>query len=245
MNEAKIHDQVYDALSEALIQGKIPPLKPVSLRTLAHNLGVSPMPVREAVRRLIAEKALELQPSNKRLRVPDLTEKRLMQLMTARQWVEPELARLATPYVTRDVIKRLREDDEAVMTALGKGDVSAYMQANQDFHFSIYRLADADLFYDMARTLWLQVGPFMRVVFGRMGTVHLPKDHHQDMIRCRDGQDLDGGRYSRRHGTYARCDQGAGGPGTQASPAGRLVTIHPFVYGAVRRFHANRIHDIL
>ena len=191
LNEAKIHDQVYEALSEALIQGQIPPLKPVSLRTLAQNLGVSPMPVREAVRRLIAEKALELQPSNKRLRVPDLTEKRLMQLMKARQWVEPELAFLATPSVTRDVIRRLREDDQAVMSALAKGDVSAYMQANQDFHFSIYRLADADLFYNMARTLWLQVGPFMRVVFGRMGTVHLPKDHHQDMIRALEEGDAE------------------------------------------------------
>lgn len=196
LNEAKIHDQVYEALSEALIQGQIPPLKPVSLRTLAQNLGVSPMPVREAVRRLIAEKALELQPSNKRLRVPDLTEKRLMQLMKARQWVEPELAFLATPSVTRDVIRRLREDDQAVMSALAKGDVSAYMQANQDFHFSIYKLADADLFYNMARTLWLQVGPFMRVVFGRMGTVHLPKDHHQDMIRALEEGDAEAVRSS-------------------------------------------------
>jgi DNA-binding GntR family transcriptional regulator len=154
------------------------------------------MPVREAVRRLIAEKALELQPSNKRLRVPDLTEKRLMQLMKARQWVEPELAFLATPFVTRDVIRRLHEDDQAVMSALAKGDVSAYMQANQDFHFSIYKLADADLFYNMARTLWLQVGPFMRVVFGRMGTVHLPKDHHQDMIRALEEGDAEAVRSS-------------------------------------------------
>ncbi|MDV6330182.1 GntR family transcriptional regulator [Asticcacaulis sp. 201] len=180
--DAKMHDQVYDRLAEALIQGQIPPLKSVSLRSLAQGLGVSPMPVREAVRRLIAEKALELQPSNKRLRVPDLTEKRLTQLMTARQWVEPELAYLATSRMTRDSIKRLRDDDAKLMTALSKGDVSGYMQANQDFHFSIYARADADLFYDMARTLWLQVGPFMRVVFGRMGTVHLPKDHHQEMI---------------------------------------------------------------
>ncbi|ESQ83103.1 GntR family transcriptional regulator [Asticcacaulis sp. AC466] len=180
--DAKMHDQVYDRLAEALIQGQIPPLKSVSLRSLAQGLGVSPMPVREAVRRLIAEKALELQPSNKRLRVPDLTEKRLTQLMTARQWVEPELAFLATARMTRDSIKRLRDDDAKLMTALSKGDVSGYMQANQDFHFSIYARADADLFYDMARTLWLQVGPFMRVVFGRMGTVHLPKDHHQEMI---------------------------------------------------------------
>lgn len=195
-NDIKVHDQVYEALAEALIQGQIPPLKPVSLRTLAQMLGVSPMPVREAVRRLIAEKALELQPSNKRLRVPDLTEKRVRQLMKARDWVEPELAALAAAHMTRDGIKRLRDDDAKLMEALHKGDVSGYMQANQDFHFSIYGRADADLFYDMARTLWLQVGPFMRVVFGRLGTVHLPKDHHQDMIAAFEAGDADAARAS-------------------------------------------------
>ncbi|MDI7773985.1 GntR family transcriptional regulator [Asticcacaulis sp. EMRT-3] len=194
--EARIHDQVYDRLAEALIQGQIPPGKSVSLRGLAENLGVSPMPVREAVRRLIAERALEVQPSNKRLRVPDLSEHRLMQLAKARQWVEPELAFLATAHATKDTTRRLRDDDAAVMAALAKGDVSAYMQSNQDFHFSIYRLAGAELFFDMARTLWLQAGPFMRVVFGRMGTVHLPRDHHQDMIAALERGDAEAVRVS-------------------------------------------------
>ena len=194
--DTKVHDQVYDALSEALIQGKIPPLKSVSLRGLASTLNVSPMPVREAVRRLIAEKALEIQPHNKRLRVPHLTEHRLMQLMTARQWVEPELAGLAARRMTKEAVRRLREDDEALMVALKSGDVSEYMQRNHDFHFTIYRQADADLFCDMARTLWLQTGPFMRVVFGRLGTVHLPRDHHQDMIRAFEDGDADAARAS-------------------------------------------------
>jgi DNA-binding GntR family transcriptional regulator len=194
--EASMHDQVYDRIAEALIQGRIPPGKSVSLRGLAQDLGVSPMPVREAVRRLIAERALELQTANKRLRVPGLNEHRLTQLAKARQWIEPELAALAAGHATKDVIRRLRDDDATVMAALGKGDVAAYMQSNQDFHFSIYKLAGAELFYDMARTLWLQVGPFMRVVFGRMGTVHLPKDHHQDMIAALERGDAEAVRAS-------------------------------------------------
>ena len=185
---------VYDRLSQQLIQGQIPPLKSVSLRSLAKDLDVSPMPVREAVRRLIAEKALELQPSNKRLRVPELTEDRMTQLQKARQWVEPELTCLAAPHMTREMIRRLKDDDARLMQALTKGDVAGYMQANQDFHFTIYAQAGADLFHDMARTLWLQVGPFMRVVFGRLGTVHLPKDHHQDMIAAFEAGDADAAR---------------------------------------------------
>ncbi len=192
----KVHDRVYEALAEALIQGRIPPSSSISLRSLAAELNVSAMPVREAVRRLIAEKALELQPSNKRLRVPDLTEIRLRQLMQAREWVEPELAFRAAGQMPREAIRRLREDDDALMTALGAGDVSGYMRANHDFHFTIYAHAGADLFHDMARTLWLQAGPFMRVVFGRLGTVSLPKDHHQDMIRALETGDGEAARTS-------------------------------------------------
>ncbi|WP_235068266.1 GntR family transcriptional regulator [Asticcacaulis sp. YBE204] len=188
-DETSIHDQVYEALAESLIQGQIPPGKSVSLRTLANELNVSPMPVREAVRRLIAQKALELQPSNKRLRVPSLSENRLLQLMTARQWVEPELAFLGAQKITRDVIVELKNDDERLMAALSKGDVDGYMKANYAFHFRLYNLAEADLFLDMARTLWLQSGPFMRVVFGRLGTVQLPQDHHQELIRALESGD--------------------------------------------------------
>ena len=193
-SDDKVHDRVYEALAEALIQGRIPPSQSVSLRSLAAELNVSAMPVREAVRRLIAEKALELQPSNKRLRVPDLTEARLRQLLQAREWVEPELAFRAAGRLPREAIRRLREDDDALMTALAGGDVAGYMRANHDFHFTIYSHAGADLFHDMARTLWLQAGPFMRVVFGRLGTVSLPKDHHQDMIRALEAGDAEAAR---------------------------------------------------
>ncbi len=189
--DTRVHDHVYDQLAQSLIQGAIPPLKSVSLRSLAADLGVSPMPVREAVRRLIAENALELQAHNKRLRVPNLTEHRMEQLLKARQWVEPELAWRATHNVNRDLIKRLKDDDARLMAALRKGDPQAYMQANQDFHFSIYSRAGAELFHDMARTLWLQIGPFMRVVFDRIANVYLPKDHHQEMIEALSRGDAD------------------------------------------------------
>jgi len=41
---------------------------------------------------------------------------------------------------------------------------------------------------NMAETLWLQIGPFMRLVYERLGAMQLPDDHHQKAIQAlRDG----------------------------------------------------------
>lgn len=177
-----VHDQVYAAIRDALLTGRIPPGRGVSLRSLAAELGVSPMPVRDAVRRLVAEHALVINQANKRLSAPSLTAERLEQLAVARAWIEPELAARAAPCADAAFIGRLRQADEALNAAIVHGDVNAYMAANHAFHFGVYQAAGAEVLLAMAGGLWLQVGPFMRVVFDRLGTVNLTRDHHVDVM---------------------------------------------------------------
>src|SRR5262249_30208271 len=55
--------RVYRALARGLMAGMFKPGEAVTLRTLATRLGTSAMPVREAVSRLIAERALILLPN--------------------------------------------------------------------------------------------------------------------------------------------------------------------------------------
>src|SRR5690606_31987233 len=68
-------DQVYADIKQLLLSGMIPPGQKVTLRGLAGALGTSPMPVRDAVARLVNEGALEMLP-NRSLRVfkPRLSE---------------------------------------------------------------------------------------------------------------------------------------------------------------------------
>jgi len=189
-----VHDQVYQAIRQALITGRIAPGVGVSLRSLAAELGVSPMPVRDAVRRLVAERALAINPANKRLSVPSLTAARLEQLSQARLWVEPELAARAAPYADAALIKTLRALDAEVDMALRLGDVDRYMAANHAFHFAIYGRAEADVLLSMAGGLWLQIGPFMRVVFGRVGADGLVADRHAEALEALAAGDADGAR---------------------------------------------------
>ncbi len=189
-----VHDQVYGAIRQALITGRIAPGVGVSLRRLAAELGVSPMPVRDAVRRLAAERALAINPVNKRLSVPSLTADRLDQLSQARLWVEPELAARAASRADGAFLKRLKAIDGEVDAALRLGDVDRYMTANHAFHFAIYERSEADVLLSMAGALWLQIGPFMRVVFGRVGADGLVADRHAEALVALTARDADGAR---------------------------------------------------
>lgn len=180
--QAAVHDQVYGRLRDALMAGRIAPGRALSLRSLAAELGVSPMPVRDAVRRLAAERALSVNPANKRLSVPSLEPERLEQVALARSWVEPELAARAAARVTPALIQALAETDDAIDRALAAHDLDGYMQGNRAFHFALYRAAEADVLLNMAETLWLQIGPFMRLVYERMGALKLPADRHQEAL---------------------------------------------------------------
>jgi DNA-binding GntR family transcriptional regulator len=65
-------ETIYGQLSELLISGRLAPGERLSLRDSAAVLGVSVMPVREAVSRLVADGALEVTP-NRAVRVPVMT----------------------------------------------------------------------------------------------------------------------------------------------------------------------------
>lgn len=189
-----VHDQVYDAIRQALIIGRIAPGVGVSLRSLAADLGVSPMPVRDAVRRLVAERALAINPANKRLSVPSLSAERLSQLAQARLWIEPELAARTAPSADTALIHTLQGIDARLDAALAAGDVDGYMIANHAFHFTIYERAGAEVLLSMAGGLWLQIGPFMRVVFGRVGTGSLSADRHAEAMAALKARDPDAAR---------------------------------------------------
>ncbi len=177
-----IRERVKRSLKNALITGRFIPGKAVTLRGLAEELGVSPMPVREAVRSLAAENALDMRP-NGRIQVPTMSRERLDELLQARLMLEPQLAARALPALKARDVTDLRKLDDAIDDCLGTGDAESYMRLNHDFHFHIYRQAGSQVLLPLARSVWLQFAPFMRTVYGRVGTTALV-DHHKEAIEA-------------------------------------------------------------
>ena len=167
---------VYEQLREAIVTGQFVPGRSVTLRGVALQLGVSPMPVREALRQLVAERALVIH-DNRRVAVPEMSTARLEELGTARVLLEGELALRALPGVDAARLEALRRLDREVDLALEQGKPERYMRFNHEFHMTLYRAAPSQVLLPLVESLWLQVGPFLRLVVGRLGTASFVDRH--------------------------------------------------------------------
>ncbi|MGE0742160.1 MAG: GntR family transcriptional regulator [Hyphomonadaceae bacterium] len=192
--EEGLNTAVYTELRARFVTGRIAPGHELSTRTLAAELGVSQTPVRDALSRLAAEGAVSIR-SKRRIRVPAMTPERFEDLLHCRLLLEPEAAALALPYLTSAHLTRLRELDAALDAAIAGGDTDAYMQSNHDFHFVLYAAQPRRTLTQLIETLWLQFGPFMRVVHGRVSGAHL-NDSHQAAIRAIEARDANALRAS-------------------------------------------------
>ncbi len=170
------YETVYQSLYDSIITGRFEPGKALTIRGLAEQLGVSPMPVRESIRRLVALGALEMQ-NTRRVTVAEMTEGRYREIVTARTLLEPEISARAIANCTPALIEKLKSIDDEIEAALERGDADAYSLKNWQFHFTLYRAADCPIMLRLIESIWLQFGPFMRIVVGRLGTSYMDDQH--------------------------------------------------------------------
>ncbi len=181
------HQIAYARLRDMLLFGELAPGSAVTIEGLVARLGLGMTPVREAIRRLIAEGALEWQ-GNRRVVVPRLGLQALEDLGFARAAIEGRLGRLGLARMTPEVIAELRGVDVRLDAAIARGDVPGYLRANHAFHFTLYERAGSEVLESMAKSLWLRLGPSLRVVCQGPGEggalradghgLHQP-DHHK------------------------------------------------------------------
>lgn len=180
------HEVAYTQLRDMILFGQLSPGQSVTIQGLTEALGSGMTPVREAIRKLIAEGALDFR-GNRRVCVPDLTDTQLTELAYARLTIEPKLVEMAARNLTPQIAGELDAIDAAVNAAIQAGDIPSYMRHNHMFHFTLYKQANAPILLTIAHSLWLRFGPSLRVVCGRFGTSSLPDRHEQALAAMRTG----------------------------------------------------------
>jgi DNA-binding GntR family transcriptional regulator len=142
--------------------------------------------VRDALSRLAAEGAVSIR-SKRRVRVPAMTAERFEDLLRCRLLLEPEAAALAIPHLNASHVALLTEIDAKLDAAIVSGDADAYMRCNHAFHFTLYRAQSGKTLVQLIETLWLQFGPFMRVLYGRVANSRLHDSHQAAIAAIRAG----------------------------------------------------------
>ena len=159
-----VQDRVYTELRRALISGLFAPGQVVTIRQLSDALMTSTMPVRDALGRLISERALVALP-NRSMRLPPMTLERIDDLLRTRILIEGEAIALAAPRMTAANIAMLRGLMAEWQVLRLDGDPATVDQEaalNQAFHFEIYNACGSPVLIPMIESLWLQSGPCTR-----------------------------------------------------------------------------------
>lgn len=168
-----LQERVYQRLREALLQGRFSPGETVTIRGLAAALGTSAMPVREALQRLVAEKALVQMPSRS-VKVAPFTPEMFSELIRIRMTIEGMAASRAALNPPPGLADRLERINGEMRDAIARGfsSVSAdVLDANKRFHFTLYEAAEMPQLLEIISGMWLRTGPYLRAAY-RTGNTH-------------------------------------------------------------------------
>lgn len=182
-----IQEHAYLRLRNAIMVGVFRPGTALTYRGLAEELDLSPTPIREAIRRLSSENAIEAM-GNRRLRVPDMSLGRLEDLAELRITLELHAVQRAIPYLSDIAIEGLREIDDQMDKAIASRDLDALTRLNHEFHRQLYCLNPYQAAMPLIESIWLQLGPFQRMVIEQIEAISTV-DHHKIILSALGSRD--------------------------------------------------------
>lgn len=159
-----IVEHVIRSIREAIRQGDLKAGERLVVADVAGSYGVSPGPVREAIRRLAGEGYLEFTP-HKGASVRVYSEREVREIFQTREALEGYAARLAAENIQRaDYSAKLRDCHRRLHEArdiLGP----EFVDARQDFHDVLYEIAGNSVLAEAASRLTY---PIHRAIFSRL-----------------------------------------------------------------------------
>ena len=164
LDRQTLGQRAYAKLADLLISGRLAPGEKLSLRAAADVLGVSIMPVREAVSRLIADNALEVTP-NRAVRVPLMSAAQFRDLTKVRIAIEGHAAAQAALNRNDGDLLSIARAEEAMRLEREAPvpDLPRAVELNKTFHFAVYEAAHSPILMEIIRALWLKAGPVINL----------------------------------------------------------------------------------
>jgi DNA-binding GntR family transcriptional regulator len=153
-------DTIAERLRTAIQTGVYPPGTRLPERPIAAELGVSHIPVREALARLAEEGLVDREP-RRGARVAALTAEQLDEISSLRIVLEQFVARRVQAVWTPTIERQLRTVARDMVTAADRGDAQRVIELDQRFHERLWTLADHGLLNELAAMVRRRVTSFL------------------------------------------------------------------------------------
>jgi DNA-binding GntR family transcriptional regulator len=153
-------------LREAIVRGDLPPGAAIRQDATARELGVSVIPVREALKTLASEGLIVYRPQ-RGYTVAQLHPESLGGIYRVRELLEGEAERTAVGRVTGRTLEHMLSALRAHAEAARSGDVVEMIAANGEFHFALFDLCDNPLLLRYVRQTWDTLDPHRALAFRR------------------------------------------------------------------------------
>ncbi|MGT2462633.1 GntR family transcriptional regulator [Sinomonas atrocyanea] len=188
---ALLTDQVYERIHEAILSGDLPGGTRLTVRELAEQVGTSPMPVREAIRRLEEAGMVERQPHRGAV-VKSLTLGELLHVYDVRRLLEVEAARLGSQRISPADCDGMQAEYDLMRKAIDEHRAAELLDHDEALLEILYRAAGNPLLVQMIRSLWQQCRAYKMV--GAQGSLERQEDdvlwrYQEDLIAAARSHD--------------------------------------------------------
>ena len=190
--------QVLNKLMDWIMDGKLKMGEKLNTEELARQLGVSRMPIREALKSLEKMGLAESIPYVG-VKLVSLEQEDVLQIYLMRQLLEPLAAGEACKKITEEQIHELEVIHKEYIPIVEADEIDAkklYLQ-NRKFHFAIYSISEMDRVCAMIESLWDTLS-FFKLIYGRdvikntNGAKNMIAEHqgYIDALKDRDAERL-------------------------------------------------------
>lgn len=170
-----------------LTAGKLRPGEQIRQDALAEELGVSRVPLREALKILEGEGQVTY-AAHRGYFVAELSLADLLEVYRIRALLEPEAVREALPRLTAEDVTRVLDAHHDVERASAVGDLAAMTEANRRFHFALMDPCGLPRLVRFVRLLWDATDAYRSLYYNlaehRSTVVH---QHEQAVAAIRTG----------------------------------------------------------
>lgn len=191
-NNSVLSARIAEELRQQILDGALSPGERIRQEELAEQFGASRIPVREALRMLVADGLVNV-ISNSGAWVSSLTQAQCSELYQMRERLEPLLLRYSISNLDEGSFDRL---DDMVELMRDTDDIEEFMRLDRAFHWATYAGANTSTLGELIERLWNTTQPYRRV-FTRLvrsegiEVTHLEHDLLVAAIRRRDTEDAE------------------------------------------------------